>query len=61
MGKPKFPALSAGTPAQAEFPASWMRDLQLQSIAVDTARWTPQHQPALWHAFKPRARARRLH
>jgi hypothetical protein len=62
MGKPQFPTLSAGVAARPQAQDSWMRDLQLQTIAVDAARWLPQaRQPALWCTFTARSRVRRTH
>jgi hypothetical protein len=60
MGKPKFASLSAPG-SRPEAKDSWMRDLQLQTVEVDPARWSQAAQPALWDRFRPRARVLRLH
>jgi hypothetical protein len=62
MGKPQFPTLSAGATARTQSQDSWMRDLQLQTVAVDIARWQPgARQAPMWHSFAPRTRIRRFH
>lgn len=62
MGKRQFPTLSAGVTARTQSQDSWMRDLQLQTVAVDTARWPwGVRQAPMWYTFAPRMRARRFH
>jgi len=38
-----------------------MRDLQLRTITIDTARWQRAQQPTLWHALAMPPRIRVLH
>ncbi len=62
MGKHRVFKLFAGVPAKAEPQNSWMRDLQLQTVSVDPARWAQGPQPnTLWHPLRPHTRPRRLH
>jgi hypothetical protein len=60
MGKRRFATISAAA-TRPEPRDSWMRDLQLQTITVDTARWQGTQQQSLWQAFTPRPRVRKLH
>lgn len=59
MGKRRLATISASA-ARPEPQDSWMRDLQLQTITVDTARWQSTQQPPLWYAFTARVRVRKL-
>lgn len=62
MGKAKLSARAATSSTRQEPESSWMKDLQLQTVAVDTAQWSQRaYQPVLWHSFQVRARVRRLH
>jgi hypothetical protein len=60
MGKRRFATISAAA-TRSEPQDSWMRDLQLQTVTVDTTRWQSAQPPALWRSFTHRARARKLH
>lgn len=60
MGKRRFATISAAA-TRPEPQDSWMRDLQLQTITVDTARWQRAQQPTLWHALAMPPRIRVLH
>jgi hypothetical protein len=60
MGKRRFATISAAT-TRVEPQDSWMRDLQLQTITVDTARWQRAQQPTLWRALAMPPRIRVLH
>jgi hypothetical protein len=60
MGKRRLASISAAA-TRPEPQDSWMRDLQLQTISVDTARWQGTQQLPLWRAFTPRSRVRKLH
>lgn len=59
MGKRRFASISAAA-TRPEPQDSWMRELQLQTITVDTARWQSPQQPSLWRAFTPRSRSRKF-
>jgi hypothetical protein len=60
MGKRRFATVSAAA-TRPEPQDSWMRNLQLQTITVDTARWQSAQQVPLWRAFAPQIRVRKLH
>lgn len=55
MGKRRFATISAAV-TRPEPQNTWMRDLQLRTIAVDTTRWQSTRQPTLWCAFSAPAR-----
>jgi hypothetical protein len=62
MGKAKQSARATTGPARQEPQDSWMKELQLQAVAADTAQWSQHaYQPALWQSFQVRARVRRFH
>lgn len=61
MGK-KIPSLSANATLQREPMDSWMSNLQLQTVALDTSRWSQASQrSSIWRTLKPRVRCVRLH
>jgi hypothetical protein len=60
MGKRQLNTISAAT-TRSEPHDSWTRDLQLQTVAVDTTRWQSAQHPTLWRSFTHRSRARKFH
>lgn len=61
MGKQTIFPLFAGEPPQPEPGDSRMSELQLPTVALEPARWSPAPRPSWWNKRPARARPPRLH